>query len=287
MANYMLLNVHGISTKYLLMLPHNARLFRWGIEEYVLSQNYSKPKVLGYRGHIWLARAAKDEKELQCLFGQPTSKEPIGMNNTFGWQWHEGSFYPSELLNSFLDWIENRWSCIKNAPKEVEEWVLPSWIARNESVRQHWGAGGGIAIHWNRGERNEDCIAVQKILKERYGNSTTLPMNDADVFALCRASTKMETLVKAYDKPAYGCKRVGGHISEPALHLVEEEILGNASYRKEVLRDKFREYLEYANSTERLETLLSTQYRDVHLIQARPCKCTMSRKSGCSKSERE
>ena len=30
MANYMLLNVHGISTKYLLMLPHNARLFRWG-----------------------------------------------------------------------------------------------------------------------------------------------------------------------------------------------------------------------------------------------------------------
>ena len=251
-------------------------------------KNYSHPKILGYRGHIWLKRASKDEKELQCLFGEPTSLEPTSINNTFGWQWHEGSYYPSELIDSFLDWLENRWSCIKNTPKTVEEWVLPSWVARNESVKQRWGTGGRIAIHWNRGEKNEDCIAVQKYLKDRYVNSTSLPMNTKEIYALCRMSTSLETLLVAYNdtNPKYGCKRMGGHISEPALHFVEEEIPGNSSYRREVLNHRLREYLEYANTSERLETLLSTQYDDVKLIQAHACKCTMPRKSSCSKIER-
>ena len=288
MVNYKLLAKLGISTEYLLLFPHNARLFRKGVEDYIFNKNYSKPKVLGYKGQIWLKRASKDEKELQCLFGEPNTTEPINLNNTFGWQWHEGSFYPSDLLDEFLEWMDNKWPCIRDSPKSAEEWVLPSWVARNEAVRQRWGIGGRIAIHWNRGERNPDCIQVMSILKDRYGNSTTLPMKDKDVMALCRMSTQLETLLKAYedDNPKYGCKRMGGHISEPALHFVDGEIPGNSTHRREVLNMRLREYLDYANSTERITELLSTHYKDVDLGQAHVCKCSTreSRKVTCSKS---
>ena len=217
----------GMLPKYFALMARNSRLFRPGLECIVASIKMSRRGVplvpLNETRNHWINMVPRDQ--LQCLF-RASTPDDIHVRVSY----HEGSFYPSTVLSSFLEHLTLiKRTCLFEAPYSIEEWLLQSYAGRKQfenlnAAEDDWKSMDYNAvsqpnynfIKFDRHRLWPGCSNLAEILQTNKTLAYDFLRSCQRVYNVTRVQEDYG-LGGRYD---IGAKRVGDHMGDYALPMM-------------------------------------------------------------------